>query len=155
LIDRLGTSAPRLLIIGQRGWEAESVFNLLDRSEKLRGHVVELSGCSDQELANHLASARALLFPSLAEGYGLPLVEAFARGVPVIVSDLPVFREIAGDMPTYLDPADEAGWEAAILDYAQLDSATRAAQVERIRSFRQPEWNGHFEIVERWLQDRR
>lgn len=152
LIERLGDEAPKLLIIGQRGWEAEPAFNLLDRSAKLHGHVIELNRCSDQELGEHLAGARALLFPSFVEGYGLPLIEAFGRGVPVIASDLPVFREIAGDIPSYLSPSDEPGWEAAILDYAGPESAARAAQVERIRSFRQPEWNRHFDIVERWLQ---
>lgn len=151
LIDRLGSQAPRLLIIGQRGWQAEPVFKLLDNSEQLRGHVIEINRCSDDELAQHLITARALLFPSFVEGYGLPLIEAFGRGVPVIASDLPVFREIASEIPTYLSPLDEAGWEAAILDFARPDSATRAAQVNRIESFREPEWNSHFEIVEQWL----
>jgi glycosyltransferase involved in cell wall biosynthesis len=151
LVDRFGSSAPRLLIIGQRGWEAEPVFEILDRSEKLRGHVVELSRCPDDELAEHLASSRALLFPSLAEGYGLPIIEALGLGVPVIASDLPVFREIGGDIPTLLDPLDEEGWEEAILEYSKPDSSARAAQLERIKGYRAPTWENHFAQVERWL----
>jgi glycosyltransferase involved in cell wall biosynthesis len=151
LINRLGAQAPQLLIIGQRGWEADEVFEFLDQNEKLRGHVVELSHCSDEELAGHLASARALLFPSRAEGYGLPLIEALGLGVPVIASDLPVFREIGGDMPTYLDPLDSAGWEAAILDYSNASSPTREERTQRNRSFRLPDWDGHFAAVEHWL----
>jgi glycosyltransferase involved in cell wall biosynthesis len=152
LIDRSGINAPRLLIIGQRGWEAEPVFNVLDHSEKLRGHVIELNHCSDEELANHLAPARALVFPSLAEGYGLPLVEALGMGVPVIASDLPVFREIAGAVPTYLDPLNEAAWEEAILDYANPESPARAAQLGRIKSFRAYDWESHFDRLETWLR---
>jgi glycosyltransferase involved in cell wall biosynthesis len=152
LIDRLGSDAPKLLIIGQRGWEAESVFDALDRTEKLLGHVVELSGSSDEELGRHLASARALLFPSQAEGYGLPLVEALGMGVPVIASDLPVFREIAGTVPLYLNPLDDHAWEAAILDYASPVSPARSAQLERIKSFRLHDWQSHFDRVERWLR---
>ena len=151
LIDRFGTAAPRLLAIGQRGWEADPVFELLDRSEKLRGHVVELGRSSDAEVAQHLASARALLFPSLAEGYGLPLVEAFGMGVPAIASDLPVFKEIGGDIPTYLGSTDEAGWEAAILDYSRPDSPERQAQLQRLGGFNPPSWQDHFETVEKWL----
>jgi glycosyltransferase involved in cell wall biosynthesis len=151
LIDRMGNLAPRLLIIGQRGWEADKVFELLDHDEKLRGHVIELNRCSDQELAAHLASARALLFPSLAEGYGLPLIEALALGTPVIASNLPVFREIGGDIPEYLEPLDSSGWEKAILDYLRPESATREAQVQRMGGFQPPSWSRHFEIVERWL----
>ncbi|MFL6760277.1 glycosyltransferase family 4 protein [Sphingomonas sp.] len=151
IVGRLGSAAPRLLIIGQRGWEAESVFELLDRNDKLRGHVVEMNNCSDEELAGHLATARALLFPSHAEGYGLPLIEALGLGAPVIASDLPVFRELAADIPTYLSPLDSVGWEAAILDYSQDASAAREAQVTRMKSFSVPDWVGHFDAVEGWL----
>jgi glycosyltransferase involved in cell wall biosynthesis len=152
LAKRLGPETPRLLIIGQRGWEADAVFRRLDHDVPLREHVVELGSCSDQQVSRHLQSARALLFPSFTEGYGLPLIEALAAGVPAIASDLPVFRELCGDIPTYLDPNDEPGWEAAILDYAQLDSASRTAQVERIRSFAAPTWADHFAAVESWVR---
>ena len=145
LIDRFGGTAPRLLVIGQRGWEADDVFNRLDRDEKLRGHVIELNECSDVDLARHLAVARALLFPSLAEGYGLPLVEALDAGVPVIASDLPVFREIGAGIPTFIDPGASSEWEAAILDYARADSAARDAQINRMAGFRAPSWDDHFE----------
>lgn len=150
LVGSLGNQAPRLLVIGQRGWEAEHVFRLLD-GKGLKGHVLELNHSTDQELANHLASARALLFPSFAEGYGLPLIEALAAGTPVIASDLRVFREIGAEIPAYLSPSDAAGWEAAILDYARVDSAERAAQLKRMKSFRKPDWSTHFDRVEAWL----
>lgn len=151
LVARLGDQAPRLLVIGQRGWEAAEVFDVLDRDEALRGHVVELNHCSDAELAGYLASARALLFPSKAEGYGLPLIEALALGVPVIASDLPVFREIGQGFPLLLDPVDEGSWEAAILDFAQPKSAARAEQERRLEGFRAPTWSEHFRAVEEWL----
>ena len=151
MIDRLGDNAPRLLIIGQRGWEADRVFDLLDNCEKLRGHVVELNSCSDDELAQHLASARALLFPSLVEGFGLPLVEALGVGTPVIASDLPVFREIGRDIPTYLGATDQQAWQKAILEYALPASVERHSQLRRMEGFRAPDWKSHFDIVERWL----
>ena len=146
LVRAHGADAPRLLIIGQRGWECEQVFDLLDRSEVLRGAVVEVRGCSDAELDAHLPGARALLFPTLVEGYGLPLIEALASGTPVIASDLPVFHEIGQEIPDFIDPLDGPAWQAAILDYASDSSAAREAQLDRLgslsradvgRSFRQ------------------
>lgn len=151
LVDRLGDQTPRLLIIGQRGWEADDVFQRLDNDKKLRGHVFELNNCSDADLARHLASARALLFPSLAEGYGLPLVEALGSGVPVIASDVSVFREIGGHIPKFIDAAASSDWVAAILDYAQVGSASRTAQMERMDGFRTPTWEDHFKTVETFL----
>lgn len=152
LIDKLGDKAPRLVIAGQRGWEADEVFRLLDQDDKFRGHVAELKDCSDAELAECLASARALLFPSFVEGYGLPLVEALAAKLPVVASDLPVFREIGGEIPTYIDAADEAAWERAILKYAEPNSGLRKAQLKRIENFQIPTWSRHFEEVETWLE---
>ncbi len=151
MVEKLGDSAPQLLVIGQRGWEAEQVLDILDRGERLKGTVVEIGGCSDQELTDYLVNARALLFPSLVEGYGLPLVEALRSGTPAIASDLAVFREIAQDVPDYLDPLDGPAWERAILDFAQADSAMRLAQLSRLEGYNAPTWADHFEAVEAWM----
>lgn len=151
LLQRLGDSAPQLLIIGQRGWECEQVFALLDRSERLRDAVIEMGRCGDEELAGHLTTARALLFPSLAEGFGLPLVEALNSGTPVIASDLPVFREIGQAIPDFLNPLDGPAWERAILAYSEEDSPPRKAQLGRIAGYRVPTWKDHFTAVDEWL----
>jgi glycosyltransferase involved in cell wall biosynthesis len=150
LVKRLGASAPRLVIIGQRGWEAQEVFAILDGDEDLRSHVIEINDCPDSELARYLGSARALLFPSKAEGFGLPLVEALAAGVPVIASDLPVFREVGQGVPMLIDGGEEP-WEAAILDFSRPESAARDAQLAQMARFRVPDWQSHFRAVERWL----
>ena len=151
LIDRMGDRAPQLLIIGQRGWEADDVFERLDRDGKLRGHVIELNDCSDDELARHLGGARALLFPSLSEGYGMPLMEALGSGVPVIASNLPALREIGGVVPTYLEPSDHESWERVIVEFASSLSAERTAQIRRMNGFHAPTWTEHFNAVENWL----
>jgi len=133
------------------GWEADRVFERLDHDEKLRGHVIVLSGCGDRALAARLGEATALLFPSFVEGYGLPAIEALGLGVPVIASDLPIFHEIAGDIPTYLSPSDAQGWEEAIVDYMAPESASREAQMRRLSSFKEPSWDAHFAAVNQWL----
>jgi glycosyltransferase involved in cell wall biosynthesis len=92
-----------------------------------------------------------LLFPSLAEGYGLPLLEAFRAGVPVIASDQAVFREIAGDIPEYLDPLDAPAWHLAILSYRENESLRRQAQLKRLAGFRAPTWEDHFAAVNSWI----
>jgi glycosyltransferase involved in cell wall biosynthesis len=151
LAERMKSAIPQLVIIGQRGWEADEVFNILDGKQAISDHVIELNACADDELARHFAGARALLFPSKVEGYGLPLVEALAAGLPVIASDLPVFHEIGQGVPMLLDPEDEGAWERAILDFAQPKSAARADQLRRLAGFRAPTWSDHFEAVEAWL----
>lgn len=151
LIRAHGAEAPRLLVIGQRGWECEQVLDLLDRSDLLRGAVKEVGTCSDAELKDHLRNARALLFPSLIEGYGLPLIEALAFGTPVIASDLAVFHEIGQEVPEFIDPLDGPRWQAAILDYARPRSPRRVAQLSRLERYRTPSWHDHFALVDAWL----
>lgn len=152
LIGRLGENAPRLLIIGQRGWECENVVDLLERCEALKGYVTELPACSDADLATYLYHAQALLFPSFAEGYGMPLMEALAFGLPVIASDLPVFREIAGSIPDYLDPLDSIGWMASIEAYSVPAHPDRTAQAKRRSNFEPPTWSSHFRLVEELME---
>ena len=144
---------PRLVIIGQRGWECEQVLDQLDRNPALRGVVMELGTCDDAALSTWLRHARALLFPSFAEGYGLPLIEAMTMGTPAIVSDLEAFREIAESVPEFLDPLDGPAWRQAILDYSTPHSPRRAAQLERMRGFRAPTWADHFATVDAALSD--
>jgi glycosyltransferase involved in cell wall biosynthesis len=151
LVERLGQAAPRLVVIGQRGWECENVVDLLERCEQLKGFVTELQACSDAELVTYLHHAQALLFPSFAEGYGMPLVEALTLGVPVIASDLPVFKEIAGDIPEYLDPLDGKRWSELIIEYANPNSQLRDAQLKRMADFCVQTWAEYFATVDGFL----
>jgi glycosyltransferase involved in cell wall biosynthesis len=151
LVSRLGQDAPHLVVIGQRGWECENVVDLLERCEVLRGHVHEVPNCPDAELACYLKHAQALLFPSYSEGYGMPLAEALQAGTPVLASALPVFQEIAGEVPEYLSPLDGLGWLDAIADYAVPNSPRRGAQLLRMRRLVLPTWDKHFAQVQTLL----
>jgi glycosyltransferase involved in cell wall biosynthesis len=148
LVEQYGEHAPRLVVIGQRGWECENVVDLLERCAVLKGFVIEFADCTDEVLVTYMHHARALLFPSFVEGYGMPLVEALALGVPVIASDLAVFREIAGEIPEYIDPLDGVRWAEQVMAYAQPDSRERAAQLQRIEHFKTPTWGEHFVKVD-------
>lgn len=148
LIEHMPDCVPRLVVVGQRGWECEQVVDLLERCEALRGVVLEQPRCTDHELATWLAHAQALLFPSFAEGYGMPLVEALSLRVPVLASDLLAFREVAGNVPEYLDPLDGPGWARAIEAYAQPGSVQRQAQCDRMAGWQAPTWESHFEQVD-------
>lgn len=115
-------------MIGQRAWECENVVDLLERCEQLKGFVVEHASCGDEELVNTLRHARELLYPSFIERFDLPIAEALSLGAPVIASDLPIFREFAGEVPDYADPLDGRRWLEQIEEYLRPDSTRRAAR---------------------------
>ncbi len=106
---------PELHIVGRRGWHDAAFFARLDRLTGRDIGIRHHEGMADAALAELLGTATALLFPSHVEGFGLPALEAAARGVPVIVSDLPVFREILKDYPVYLNADDAYAWKKTIM----------------------------------------
>lgn len=89
--------------------------------------VVFHNGVSDEEYHRLIDEATALVTASRAEGFGLPVVEAMARGCPVAVSDLPIFRELAGDAAQYFDPDSPADVARAIRQLEDADAWARAA----------------------------
>ncbi|MGE0736758.1 MAG: glycosyltransferase family 4 protein [Alphaproteobacteria bacterium] len=149
MILRHGTAAPKLVLIGRRGWENENIFDMLNRCAAFPGHVMWLRTASDEDIRRSLRGARALLMPSFAEGFGLPVAEALALGVPVLSSDLPSLREAGQGVPDYLDPLDGLGWMRAIMDYAAEPSPARIAQLQRLDRFRPISWSDHFSAFER------
>jgi len=151
LAGELGKSAPRLVLIGQRGWETENVVYLLDRCPALRGVVIEHNTLPDAAMVQLLRGACALLLPSFAEGFGFPLIEALQLGVPALCSDIPALRETGGAVPEFIDPLDGPGWRTAILDYAAPNSPRRAAQLARLGGWSAPRWDQHFATVDRFI----
>jgi len=148
LVAKLGPDSPKLLLIGRRGWENENTLDLIERAESLRKYVFECSNVPDQLLIKLLAHARAALFPSHVEGYGLPLAEALSLGTPVICSDIPPFKEIAGDIPEYVDPLAGRGWLRLITEYAAADSPKRAAQMIRMKTYKPHTWDDHLAVLD-------
>lgn len=140
-------AVPRLVIAGRWGWKSANVRDMVERCRAIEDVVENVGPVGDQELAMLLARSRALLIPSFAEGYGLPLAEALAAGVPVLSSDLPALREAGGEVPEYFNPLDGPAWRMAVLDYAASTSLRRAAQKERLRSWTPVTWQHHLAQV--------
>lgn len=153
LAEALGDATPKLVLIGRRGWENENILDMLERCPALQGKVIEYAGLPDAAVAGLLQGARALLFPSFAEGYGLPLAEALALGVPAICSDLPALRDVGGAAAEYLDPLDGLGWRRLILAYAAAEAPERQAQIARLSAWAVPSWQDHFALLDPWLEN--
>jgi len=142
--DGMGAEAPGLAICGARGWNNRAVFDRLDRLPP-DSPVRELPGLDDGQIAALLVGSRGLLFPSRAEGYGLPPIEAVALGVPVVSTDLPSVREILGNIPVYVKESDRYQWHDAVK--ALAEGPRRAREAASDAGFVPPSWEEHFNIV--------
>lgn len=94
----------KLLIIGRVGWMVEDLMKRINTHKEFGSRLVVFNDIGDAELAYCYRHAKALVFPSFTEGFGLPIIEALQNNLPVIASDIPVHREIAGDNVMYVDP---------------------------------------------------
>jgi glycosyltransferase involved in cell wall biosynthesis len=100
-----GGTAP-LLVIGRRGWQCEGTLRRFKSLAAASKPFTHIDDATDADLQHAYRHARCLIFPSVAEGFGLPIVEALAQGLPVIASDIAVHREVGGDLATYIPLGD-------------------------------------------------
>jgi glycosyltransferase involved in cell wall biosynthesis len=135
LVRALGL-LPEDVVVGLVGHPEpyEADLRLLARELGLERRVRFLDYVSDAELEGLWRLASCAAFPTLGEGFGLPVLEAMARGVPVACSDLPVLREVGGEVPHYFAPGDEAAAARAI-GSAWADPEAAAAGRERASAF--------------------
>lgn len=150
MVRRHGPTAAKLVVVGARTRTSDAVINMLDRCEIIRGHVVEISGLTTPALRQLLAGACALLMPSFAEGFGIPIIEALALGTPVVASDLPAHREAGGRWAQYLSAIDGPGWLDAICSHAAGCAAESAAR-GLARSYRPRTWTDYVREVEAFI----
>jgi glycosyltransferase involved in cell wall biosynthesis len=149
---RLGERTPQLVVVGRRGWECEQVVDMLERCETIHPHLLELNDASDELVAALIMGARALLMPSFAEGFGMPVQESLAWGTPVISTPLAAIKEFAGDIPDYAEPHDGARWLDLIEDYMRPNSPRRSSQMQRLKKFCDTRWPDHFSKLETFLE---
>lgn len=138
---------PHLHVIGRRGWNNEEVFRLLDSSPLMGKYIFELRDLSDAALGAEIANCAGLVFPSHAEGFGLPALEAAQMGVPVICSDLPVFHEILPEYAEFVSGNDVALWGETLQTVAKKTKKSgNSAALDR-PALRIPRWESHFRHV--------
>lgn len=130
----------RLLFLGQRGWRTEQLVAEIEAHPSFGDSLLILSGIDDRTLATLYRNAAFTLLPSLYEGYGLPVVESFQFGKPVLASTGGALPEVVGEFSPCLDPTDAEAWFAAMRDWI-VDPAQRAPYEAAIRTrFRHPDW---------------
>jgi glycosyltransferase involved in cell wall biosynthesis len=141
----LATDFPDLDLVQIGGtWNADHIARI--ESQGLSARVRQMRGLPRQELAAWYRGAKVVLQPSEAEGFGLPLIESLACGAVVVASDLPVFREIAGNAVIFAPVGDVPVWTETIRGVLRGTLAPPAAEVRRAVAGRYS-WATHARII--------
>ncbi len=122
-----GVSAT-LVIVGKEGWLVNALCDRLKTHPEQGKQLHWLSGISDAYLEAVYGRSEALIAASVAEGFGLPLIEAAQKGLPVIARDIPVFKEVLGDYGVYFDGDATDGLVSVITDFLNEEKAEREAK---------------------------
>jgi glycosyltransferase involved in cell wall biosynthesis len=108
-----------LVIVGKAGWNVETLTERLKNHAELNKRLFWFEHASDGDLQFLLSKSAALIQASVSEGFGLPIVEAGSRGIPLILSDIAVFHEIAGDEAEYFPSREPAALAHIIVSGSQ------------------------------------
>jgi glycosyltransferase involved in cell wall biosynthesis len=138
----------RLVFVGRPGWMTGGLMADLRKSPAATSHIVLIHDVDDDGLAALYEAAAFCVYPSEYEGYGLPVIEAFAHGKAVIASSGGAIPELVQDLSPCLDPADEEAWFRMIKDWI-VDPSRRSHFERDIKMrFRHPTWS---EAAERFF----
>jgi len=144
-----GITPHRLVFVGMQGWGVSDLMNDLRLDPRVQDDIVSLNHVSDGELAWLYRHAAFTVFPSLYEGWGLPLVESLAWGKFCLASNAASLPEAGGDFAEYLDPWDLPAWVERLAHYMQHPEEVSRHNARIAREFRAPTWAGTAETIHR------
>jgi glycosyltransferase involved in cell wall biosynthesis len=124
----------QLVLAGQPGWRAAAIGQAVASSPN-REHIRLLGYVPDEDLAALMTGSQAVVYASLYEGFGLPVVEAMACGAPVVTSNVSSMPEVAGDAGILVDPVDVASIARGIDEVLHADASVRAGSLARAATF--------------------
>ena len=148
LLDRLEQTHPEvaLVFVGKSGWKVDELAARIERHTRRGSNLFWYQKVDDVTLDALYRFSTLAVVPSFYEGFGIPVVEALSRGVPVVSSNGGALPETGGDLAEYLDPDDVEGWVAAVtrhLDDPDFHQAARG----RLVGYRPPSWDECAKVV--------
>ncbi len=146
-----GVDLPKIAIVGRRGWGTEEVYNFMTNDPAVKDKFVFLHNMGDEELSWLYSHCQLTVFPSFYEGWGIPIAESIARGVPCLCSNTTSMIEIAEGYVEHFSPSSADECLAAIqkmLIPKNLEDAR-----ERAKGYKQVSWDSSFDQVIAYLEN--
>jgi glycosyltransferase involved in cell wall biosynthesis len=139
--DGKRANLPKLLFVGMQGWGVDELMKDIELDPVTQGLIVRLNHVSDAELRALYEAARFCVFPSLYEGWGLPVGEALSMGKAVICSDRGSLPEVGGDLVRYVEPWNPQAWAEEIYRMATDDGWREQWELRAAKHYRSRKWS--------------
>lgn len=123
---------PKLVFVGKKGWRVDDLMESFKDTDYLGGDLKVLTGIGDADLALLYRHAKFTCFPSIVEGWGLPIGESLTYGTPCVASNTSSMPEVGGDMVDYIDPFNITGG-VALFEELLFDENALAQRRQRIK----------------------
>lgn len=138
---RLNLSLPRLIIVGRKGWLSEDLSFLIENDQSLVGKISHLSNISDEELGWLYENCLFTVYPSMYEGWGLPVAESLFYGKFCISSSESSMPEVAGSLAEYVSPYDAVGLMKLMMKYSHDTTSLRKREDKIQHEYVPVTWN--------------
>lgn len=139
-----------LVFAGRIGWNVEELVKRINSHSQKDRKFFYFYGLNDASIDYLYKNALVVALPTYDEGFGLPIVEAFEKGVPVVSSDRPVLREVGGNLADYFPVNDEKTFSDLILRYAE-DETWRQERAENLRNYKKVTWKETAENIWKYI----
>lgn len=154
-IREMGQTSHRLVFVGSIGWGVSDLVKVIAEDEHVRDDIVLLHHINDDGLSWLYKNAAFTVYPSLYEGWGLPLAESLAYGKFCLASNAASLPEAGGPWAEYLDPRDLPAWVERLSFYMKHPEQVEARNAKIAREFSPPTWSDMGEAIHRVALGRR
>lgn len=150
---RLNKAIPSIVVAGKRGWLVNDFLYLVENDPQLKNKIIFLHDATDQELAWLFQNCTFSVYPSLYEGWGLPVAESLFYGKFCLASDSSSIPEVAGDLLDYFSPHDARALLDLIIKYSQNPKLLKEKQASIEKGYRPTSWDDTYEEVKKIIKD--
>lgn len=140
LLDDGHYDLPLLVFVGMQGWGVESLIQALHSDMRMKPYIRVFEHISDGDLVHLYLNSEFTVYPSLYEGWGLPVAESLAYGKFCLASSAASIPEVGGDLLEYVDPYDERAWASRLLWYVQNPDVLKARQSKIVEMYHHSLW---------------
>jgi glycosyltransferase involved in cell wall biosynthesis len=150
LAQAKGIELPKLLVVGRRGWRTDDIYDYITHDPDIKDQIIFLHDISDEELSWLYNNSLFTIYPSLYEGWGMPIAESIMRGVPCLASNTSSMIEVAPGYADYFTPMSTDELLNGIINMLRPGALDKKRKL--IKSYKSTSWDDSFKQVQKYME---